>query len=75
MMVCTYLGPPTFAWPEPGRLSDCEDDDAHADDDLPVYIDDDGSDDEDAIDEAEALVADRTIRQVHAPKLKFRCLS
>ena len=60
MMVCTYLGPPIFGWPEPGHLSECEesDDDAHVDDDLLVYTDDDGSDDEDAIDEAEALVAD-----------------
>ena len=76
-MVYTYLGPPTFAWPEPGHLSDCEecDDDAHVDDDLLVYTDDDGSDDEDTIDEAEALVADRSIRQVHIPKLRFQCRS
>ena len=65
MMVCTYLGPPIFGWPEPGHLSECEesDDDAHVDDDLLVYTDDD-SDDEDVIDGAEALVADRSIRQV-----------
>ena len=60
MMVRTYLVSPIFGWPEPGHLSECEegDDDAHVDDDLPVYTDDDDSDDEDVIDEAEALVAD-----------------
>ena len=74
MMVCTYLGPFISGWPDPGHLSDCEegDDDAHVDDDLLVYRDDDDIDDEDAIDEAEALVADRSIRLVHVPKLKVQ---
>ena len=73
-MVRTYLDPPIFGWPEPGHLSDCEegDDDAHVDGVLPVYTDDD-NDDEDAIDDAETLVADRSIRQVHIPKMKFQC--
>ena len=34
-----------------------------------------GSDDEDTIDEAEAMVADRSIRQVHIPRLRFQCRS
>ena len=64
MMVCNYLGAPICGWPEPGHLSDCAegDDDAHVDDDLPVYTEDDDSDDEAAIDEAQARVVDRPIR-------------
>ena len=74
-MVCTYSGPPIFGWPEPGHLSDRKegDDDAHVDSVLLVYIDDNDSNDEDVIDEADALVADRPMRQVHVPKLKFQC--
>ena len=74
-MICTYSGPPIFGWPEPDHLSECEegDDDAHVDDYLLVFTDDD-SDNEDAIDEAEALVADRSIRRLCTIASKIRLI-